>query len=346
MLMSKGFLRSICVIGAVGIPLVMPFGTAQAQAAPDPFRWKQLTVTVSFSPGGPYDMYARLLARHIGRHLPGNPNVVVGNMPGAAGLKAANYIFNTAPRDGSEIGLILRGLPMELRKDTNARFESDKFGWVGSMNKELSVFTFMQNPPIGLDDILKGKEVPVGATGAASDGAIFSHMMNKLLGTRLKIIPGYPGVVETLLAMEQGEITGTAAMTLSALRTQKPEWIATQRAKVLLQISVVRSAALPDVPAIKELVVSEEDRQVIDFILICQDLGRPLIAPPGLPAGRLETLRSAFLSTMNDSETKSDAAKLSFDLDFISGVEAQNMIAKLVTTPASILSKARELYPE
>jgi tripartite-type tricarboxylate transporter receptor subunit TctC len=323
--------------------------SAIALAAPtmaQPFTWKQLTIMVSFGPGGNYDVYARLLSRHIGKHLPGEPTVIVTNMPGAGGLTATNHLFNVAPKDGSMIGFIPRGMVTEplLKKDSLARFQSDKFNWIGSMNKEVAMLLFWQTPPITLQDVLSGKEFTVGTTGVTSDGAILARMVNSLLGARLKVIPSYSGVPDILLAMERGELAGTAAGTLGSLQTSRADWLSSGKAKIVLQLGVRRDDALPDVPAIREYARSDDDRAVIDLLFSTQELGRPIVAPPGLPAERVQALRQAFVATMKDPEIVADAAKTKVELHMLSGDEVQDMIGKLVSSPPKIIEHARAIY--
>ena len=256
----------------------------------------------------------------------------------------ANHMYNTAPKDGSEIGVIPRALPTEplLRKETNARFEPDKFNWIGSMNKEVAVLVFWQQPPVSLQDVLSGKEIPVGATGATSDGAMFSQTVNRLLGSRLKVIPAYPGVLESLLAMEKGEISGTAAVTWASLQTNKPDWISGNKAKVALQMSIERA---PDCRRAGDQGVGAFRARPPGHRpdLLCEDLGRPFLAPPGLPATRVGDSAPAFVASMNDP-AMTEAKKEHMDLNIIAGEQAQEIMANLVKTPEDVLQRAREIY--
>ena len=326
--------------------LLALLATISLSAAQSQFAWKRLTIVVSFGPGGNYDVYARLLARHIGRHLPGNPTVIVTNMPGAGGLTASNHLFNVAPKDGSVVGFIPRGMATEplLRKESLARFQPDKFNWVGSMNKEIAMLLFWQAPPITLQDVLSGKEFAVGTTGATSDGAMLARTVNNLLGARLKVIPAYSGVPDILLAMERGELAGTAAATLGSLSTSKADWLSSGKAKILLQLGARRDPALPDVPTIREYVKSEADRAVIDLFFSTQELGRPLVAPPGLPEARVHDLRQAFAHAMQDSELVADAAKSHVDLFVLSGDQVQEIIGRAVNASPQTIAHARKIY--
>lgn len=319
---------------------------AAAQADIAPFR--QVTIYMSTTPGGSFDLYARLLSRHMGKYLPGNPSIVISHMPGSGGLAMTNRLYNVAAKDGSELGMPERTLPTEpiLRKNSLARYEADKFNWIGSMNREVGVLQFWQAKPTTLADVLSGMEYPVGATGATSDASTFYRVINHLLGARLKNIPAYPGAIETLQAMETGELAGTAAVSLATTLKARPDWLSSGKSKILMQMTLERSRHLPDVPCIKELVGNDLDREVIDLILSCQDLGRPLIAPPGAPPARVEALRQAFSRTVRDPEAVAEAQKINLDLDFIEGARAQEMIAKMVATPKRVVDRAREIFAE
>jgi tripartite-type tricarboxylate transporter receptor subunit TctC len=278
-----------------------------------------------------------------GRYLALSRSVCSG-VP-VARVDAATKGF-VAAKDGTELGMATRTFPVEpiLRKVSNARYEADKFIWIGSMNREVGVLHFWQQPPVSLDDVLAGKEYPVGATGATSDSATFTRVINQLLGAKLKVIPAYPGTQEVLLAVESGEIAGTAAVSWATLLKTRPHWISSGLAKVLMQMTVQRSAALPDVPTIKELVKNDLDRQVMDLILSCQDLGRPLILPPGVPPARVAALREAFDAVLRDPEALAEAKNTGLDLDVISGKEAAEMIARVLASPRNVIERARELY--
>lgn len=318
---------------------------AQAtQGAP----FKQVTIYLSVSPGGSFDIYARLLSRYMGKYLPGNPTITVSHMPGSGGLAMTNRLYNVAAKDGTELGMPERTLPTEpiLRQNSHAKFEADKFNWIGSMNKEVGILQFWQATPINLQDVLSGKSYPVGATGATSDASTFYRVINHLLGAKLQNIPAYPGAVETLKAMETGELAGTAAVSWATLNKARPDWAQTGKISVLMQMTLQRSPLLPDVPTIRELVKDELDKKVIDLILSCQDLGRPLVAPPGVPAERVAALRRAFSATMMDPEALAEAKKINLDLDYIEGPQAQEMIAKMVATPKQIVDRAREIFAE
>lgn len=338
--------RAACLLSAFVVLALAP-ATARAQSAGEE-PTKRITIYLPVTPGGSFDHYARLLSRFMGKHLPGNPTIIVSHMPGGGGVVMLNRLYVIAAKDGSELGMPQRTNPTEsvLRETSQAKYEADKFAWIGSMNREIGVLQFWQSPPVSLQEVLSGREFHVGATGATSDSATFYRVINRLLGTNLKTIPAYGGAVETLVAMEKGELAGTAAVSYATTMRSRPDWFATGKSKIMMQMTLDRSKQLPDVPSLKELIKGDLDRQVIDLILSCQDLGRPLLAPPGVPADRIAMLRTAFERTVRDPDALEEAAKMKIDIDPIFGPEAQDMIARMVATPKPIVQRARQIFAE
>jgi tripartite-type tricarboxylate transporter receptor subunit TctC len=333
--------------GALSIGLSL--AGAQDRAQP---TWSRLIVNVGFSAFGGvggYDTYARLIARHIGKYLPGNPVVTVANKPGAGGLTVMNYMYNVAPHDGSEIAMVGRGNamdPMLVGRQSTARFEATKFAWIGSMNKEVSVFAAMQATPLVLKDILDGKTVAVGVPGAGSDPYAYALMMNRLLGTKLNIIPGYPGMNEVELAMENGELVGVTGVSWDSLRVDKAEWLRSGKVKVLMQYALERSPDLPDVPLLGELVKDERDRKVIELVLSRQVMGRPLLAPPGLAPERVALLRQAYQKAMADPELLEEAKKMQLELRTVPGEQIQALMEETSKASPDVIRRAQDIFME
>ncbi len=331
-------------IGALSLAAIAT--TAYAQAPSSPVEWKKITINLTTSPGGSFDLYARFLSRHMPKHLPGEPTIIVAHRVGSGGMTMTNWLYNVAPKDGSELGMPQRTFPVEpiLRKESQARYEANKFNWIGSLNSDVGVLVFWQTPPTSLEDVLGGKPFPVGATGATSDSATFYRVINRLLGANLQVIPAYPSATATVQALESGELRGTAAVSLATLQYAKSDWITAGQVKLLMQMTVARSKLIPDVPSIKELVKDDLDREVIDLILSCQDLGRPLIAPPGMSAERTKILRGALTKTMNDAEAIADAKKMSLLLDYIPGEVADEMLVKIFSSRKEVIARAQSVF--
>jgi tripartite-type tricarboxylate transporter receptor subunit TctC len=333
---------------------VAAFALVAASAAQErsPPTWSRLIVNIGFSAFGGvggYDTYGRLLARHIGKYLPGNPTVTVANKPGAGGLTVMNYMYNVAPHDGSEIAMVGRGNamdPMLVGRQSTARFEPTKFAWIGSMNKEVSVLAAMQPVPLSLKDILDGKPIAVGVPGAGSDPYSFALLMNKLLGTKLNIIAGYPGMNEVELAMENGELTAVSGVSWDSLRVDKAEWLRTGKAKILLQYTLEGSPDLDGIPLLSDLVKDERDRKVIELVMTRQIMGRPLLAPPGLAPERVEMLRKAYASAMTDPDLLEEARKIQLELRSVPGEQIQSLMEKTSKAAPEVVRRAQDIFAE
>lgn len=317
--------------------------SAAAQGSADRFKGKTFDVIVGYEPGGGYDIYGRALARHIGRHLPGNPTVVVKNMPGAQTRTAANYLYNIAPKDGTVIATIARGLPTEeLLGSGGIRFESTKFNWIGSMNNEVSVGVAWHTSPVKTFEDIKNREMVVGGI---ADSLLFAQVMNAVLGTKLKMITGYKSGVEISLAMERGEVEGRMGWSWSSVVSVNPEWIRDGKIRNLVQFSTSKHADLPNVPLVTDLTKSEEDRALLELVFSRQVIGRPFIAPPGLDAETVEVLRKAFDDTMKDKDFLAEMQKANLEINPIPGKDVQELIARLFKTPPAVLERAKQIIP-
>jgi tripartite-type tricarboxylate transporter receptor subunit TctC len=333
-----------CLVGVLAVGLTL--ACAPAQAGEVSFAGKQIKLSIGFSSTGyGYDTYGRLLARHLGKHLPGNPVILPQNRPGAGSLNLANYIYNAAPRDGSEIAIVGRGVAMEPLIGASAsqgKFDSRKLVWLGSMNNEVSGFFIGEGAPAtNLKEILAGTPLKVGSTGAAGDQQAFTIALNSLLGAKLKPIAGYPGTQEILLAVERGELDGIVGYSWGVARAGHKEALASGRLKVVMQLGLEKHKELPDVPMLEEFVHAPQDRQVLELIFSRQSMGRPLIAPPGLDPGIAELLRQAFADAMHDPQLIAEAAKMDLELGFVSGADVQGMVERLYRSPPDVVARAQ-----
>jgi tripartite-type tricarboxylate transporter receptor subunit TctC len=331
---------------AAGIVAVFAIFTstvlAPAQTA-DKFKGKIFEVVVGYDTGGGYDIYARALARHIGKHLPGNPTVIVKNMPGAQTRTAANYLYNIAPKDGTVIGTIARGLPTEeLLGSGGIRFESAKFNWIGSMNNEVSVGVAWHTSPVKTFEDTKQREMVVGGI---ADRLLFAQVMNAILGTKFKTISGYKSGGEIGLAMERGEVEGRMGWSWSSVVSMNPEWIREGKIRNLVQFSTSKHADLPNVPLVTELAGSDADRALLELVFSRQVIGRPFIAPPGLDAETVEILRKAFGDTMRDPAFLAEMQKANLEVNPIPGKDVQELINRLFKTPPAVLERAKTIIP-
>jgi tripartite-type tricarboxylate transporter receptor subunit TctC len=318
---------------------------AHAQSPAEFYKGKNVELYIGYSVGGGYDIYARLLAKHMGKHIPGNPNVLPKNMEGAGSLRLANWLYNVAPKDGTAFGIIGRGTGFDplLGRGRGAQFEAAKYTWIGSANDEVSVCVAWHTSGIRRFEELVTKELTVGGTGAAADTDQFPRIMNAMLGTKMKIVTGYPGGNDVGLAMERGEVNGRCGWSWSSVKATHPKWIEEKKINVLIQLALEKHPDLKDVPLITDLATTEEQRAIFRLIFARQVMGRPFLAPPGIPADRAAALRKAFMDTMKDKEFLADAEKGQLEITPVSGEDIQKLVIETHQTPAEIAKKAGDL---
>jgi tripartite-type tricarboxylate transporter receptor subunit TctC len=316
-------------------------GAARAQSVADFYRGRSIDLYIGYSVGGGYDLYARLIARRLGDHIPGNPTIVPKNMEGAGSLRLANYLFAAAPSDGTVIGAISRGAAFDpLLNETGARFDASKFSWIGSANNEVSVCVASAASGVTKFDELFDKPLTIGSTGAGDDTYQFPALVNAVLGTKFKIVTGYPGGNDVSLALERGEVQGRCGWSWSSIKTTRFNWVRDKRIVVLVQMSLSKHPDLPDVPLIMDLAKTDEQRQIFKMIFARQTMGRPYLAPPGVPADRLAALRKGFMDTMTDKEFLAEAEANKFEINPVSGEELEALVKEVYRTPAEVAKKA------
>src|SRR5262245_3168951 len=308
--MASASLFALCGLVGTCVP------QAKADAVADFYRARTVPIVVSSSAAGGYDTLARAVARHMGRHLPGNPAFIVRNMPGAGGMTATNFLYNNAERDGSVIGLVQNNTPFEpLFGSKGARYDPVKFNWLGSPSSETAMVLLWHTVPVSSVAELRTHEVTVGVSGVNSTPAFFTRLLNATLGTRMKPINGYPGQNDVLLAMERRELDGHPSAFFNSVRSTRPSWLREKTAKAIVQYGPEKLVELPDVPFAPDLVASEEDRLVMQAAFAPLALGRPFLMPPGIPAERVAALRTAFAATMTDPEFLAESEKLGLGLN-------------------------------
>ncbi len=336
-------MRSAVATRAILVSLVVLTAAARAGAQPaaDFFKGRTVDLYVGYSVGGGYDVYGRIVARHIGRHLPGQPTVVAKNMEGAGSIRLANWLYNVGPRDGTAFGIVSRGAAFDpLMGAPGAQFDATRFGWVGSANNEVSVCVAWHTSGIARFEDLQSKELIVGGSSTAADTDQFARLLNALLGTKFRITTGYPGGNEINLAMERGEVGGRCGWSWSSvIATHKP-WLDERKIAILVQTALDKHADLPDVPLVLDLARTDEQRAIIRLIFARQVMGRPFMAPPGVPADRLAALRTAFMRTMKDPQFLADAEKAKLEITPVAGDEIEALVRDVYRTPSDIVGKA------
>ena len=318
---------------------------AWGQAAPDFYRGKTVDLEIGYSVGGGYDVYARMLAPFMAKHIPGNPSIVPKNMEGAGSLRLANWLYNVAPKDGTAFGTIGRGTGFDpLFGHRGAQFDGGKFTWIGSANDEVSVcVVWSGRTKIAKFEDLLTTPLTVGGTSAAADTDQFPLVMNGVIGTKMKVVTGYPGGNDVNLAMERGEVDGRCGWSWSSVKSTRPQWLTEKKITILVQLALHKHPDLPDIPLVTDLAKTDEQRGVLKLIFARQALGRPFLAPPGIPADRAEALRTAFMDTMRDKDFLSEAEKAQLEITPIDGAAVQKLVAELYQSPPAVVKRAAEL---
>jgi tripartite-type tricarboxylate transporter receptor subunit TctC len=323
------------------LSLLLPASVA-AQPV-DSLAGKSVAMIIGFGPGGGYDLWGRTVGRHIGRHLPGNPNVVPQNMPGAGSYAAASYIFNAAPKDGTVLGIIARDAALgPLSGATGARFDPTKLSWIGTPTKETNVCIAYHTAQVKSVLDLYDKQLIVGDTGPGTGTRSYPKALNELLGMKFKLVGGFPASSDVFLAMERGEVDGICE-SLDSIKIRRPDWIPTRKISILFQGGAEPNPELDGVPFVLDLALSGEQKQAIEFLYAGQGVGRPFVAPPDLPADRLKMLRDAFNATMTDPAFVAEAQKSKLDLEPEDGEHLAVLIAKIYATPKPIVDKITSL---
>jgi tripartite-type tricarboxylate transporter receptor subunit TctC len=325
------------------IAALVSAGATPAAAQADALAGKSVQMIIGFGPGGGYDLWGRTLGRHIGKHLPGHPNVVPQNMPGAGSYTAASYIFNIAPKDGSVLGIIARDAALgPLTGASGARFDPTRLSWIGTPTKETNVCIAFHTAPVKSVQDLYDKQLILGDTGPGTGTRSYPKVLNDVLGMKFKLVGGFPSSAEVFLAMERGEVEGICE-SLDSIKNRRPDWIPTRKIAILFQGGAEPNAELKGVPFVLDLARTDEQKKTIEFLYAGQGIGRPFVAPPDLPAERLKMLRDAFNATMKDADFIAETKKSKLELEPEDGEHLAALIAKIYATPKPIVDKIANL---
>jgi tripartite-type tricarboxylate transporter receptor subunit TctC len=333
-------------LGTLALGILVLAGTgapAAAESVADFYKHKRITMYIGYSAGGGYDRYARTVARHMSRHIPGKPGFTAKNYTGAGGMRLANTMYTVFKQDGTIMGILGRQLPLEhLTGNPKVKFNANKFHWIGSANQEYSVCAFWHTSPIKTTDDLFNKVPIVGGTGAGSGTDTQAMMLNNLIGAKLRLITGYPGGADINLAMERGELHGRCAWSWSSVTSTKAEWLKDKKVVFPLQIARKKHKALQHVPLVGEFIKNDLDRQALDVVLAGLVIGRPFVVGPKVPADRVKALRAAFMATMSDAEFLAEAKKGRMPIDAVGGEEVQELLAGLYKLSPEVIKRAGE----
>lgn len=305
------------------------------------YRGKQLRMIVGSAVGGGYDLFARIVARHIVHHIPGSPGIIVQNQPVAGGVVMTNQLYGQGPKDGTVIGVPINGLPTAPLLQSGTQFDPERLIWLGSTNREAYVAFVWHTVPVTRIAELTSKEVVVGATTPGTTMVDFPLLVNDVLGFKFKVVRGYQGTPQINLAIERGEVEGMGGLGWASVKAQTPHWISERKIKVLAQYGLKRHSELADVPTMLEFAKSDADRQAMTMLFARTEYGRPYFLPPDVPAERVAALRRAFDATMKDPAFVAEAAKLQFDVDPLTGEQVQALVARLAATPREVVARVR-----
>jgi len=313
--------------------------SARAGSVEDFYRGKSITLVIGYSVGGGYDLYGRLVARHLGKHIPGQPNIVPQNREGAGSLRAAIYLYNAAPKDGTVIGTFSRSMSVAPLL-TEAPFDATKFTWIGSTSTDVNLCMTWGTTAIKTWNDMLTKPSTLGGLGAGADPDIFALMFRNLFGAKIKLVTGYPGTNDVALAMERGEVDGMCGVSWSTVQTRHLDWLQAKKVNIPVQAGLTKAPDLPDVPIVTDLVKDPEQMQMVRLILASQAMARPFVAPPGIPDDRKRALIDAFDKTMKDPEFLAEAQKMKADINPVSAAEIDRLLAEVYKTPKDVVAKA------
>ncbi len=327
---------SLALLGAAALP-------AQAEPVAEFYRGKTINLVVGTSPGNDYDYRGRIIARHMGRHIPGEPIVVPQNMPGAGGIKAANYFASIAPKDGTVVHMIMTNMmATQAMQIPGVEFDTRQFRWLGNTTSTPNVINSWHTSGITRIEQVKTKELIVGAPKGTA-GVVYPTLLNKLAGMKFKIVTGYPGGNEVNIAMERGEVLGRGSNSWASWKSTKPDWLAEKKIIMLAQVGLKRDPELAEVPLLLELVTDDRDRKLMTFISAETAISRALVTTPGVPAERVTALRRAFDATMKDPQFLAEADKAKMDIRAMTGEDAQVIADGIANTPAEVVNYAKDV---
>jgi tripartite-type tricarboxylate transporter receptor subunit TctC len=332
-------MRSAVVAIALGVTLAM---SAVASPAPSPeffFKGKTITVYAGGPAGGGYDLYARLIARHFGRHVPGAPAVIVSNVPGGGGLIAVNLVYNVAAKDGTALGIVRQSVAEDqVMQMESVQYDVQKFNWIGRIAANVELTYVWHTTPIKTLDDVKGRETVLASVGGSLDD--FPLLLNEMIGTRFKIVRGYHATTEAKMAVERGEVDGSYS-SVNSMMTIYKDWSVNKLARILVQYGLERHPALPDIPAVVEFGKTSEDQSLLEFLASSSAVGRTLVAPPDIPAERLRELRVAFDATMVDPEFLADAGKIGAEISPLAAEDLNKIMQRTLSASGAVLARAR-----
>ncbi|MGA8610392.1 MAG: hypothetical protein WB760_01490 [Xanthobacteraceae bacterium] len=338
--MNNSLVRSAVYGAAVLAALAAP---GRAQDVASFYHGKQVTLVIGYGPGGGYDLYARMLGRFIGAHIPGNPTIVPQNMPGAGSRSAANWLYKVAPQDGTVIACLGQATPTDQAlSQPGVQFDAGKFNWIGNLSLVNNFLFVSAASGVSTFAQAKTKQLSIGATGASSPSVLYPQVSNNLLGSKFKIIAGYPGGGDINIAVERHEVDGRGSDSWASMKTTHPDWLRDHTINILFQVGPRREPDLPDVPLWTDLAENDDQRQVLALLSGDVSVGRPILTAPNVPADRVKALRQAFADTVRDPQFIEAAKQANMEMNPMDGEELQQVVEKIVSSPPRILAMVKD----
>lgn len=328
-----------CVVAG----LLMAVPAAQAQSPAEFYKGKTIDVIVGSLAGGGYDQYARVLARYMPAHVPGNPQMVVKNNPGGGGRTAMNQVYSVAPKDGTAIGITTRNVTWDPLYGEVSSFDPLKLNWLGSLNSDTSLCVVWHTTPHKNLDALKANEVLMGSGGPTISDSVHVKLLNQIAGTKLKLVLGYKGSTDVHLAMERGEVQGRCGLTWGSIQARYGHWMAERKITPVAQFALKKEPDLPSVPFIMDIAKTQDEKQMIELLLAANEMGRPFFAPPGVPKDRVDALRAAFVATAKDPAFIAETKKQKMELQLMTGEEVEALVKRVYATPKPIVEMAKKI---
>lgn len=333
--------RTFPLLMAAAAAVLAP--AARAQTAGEFYKGKQIDIIVGSLAGGGYDQYARVLARYMPAHIPGNPQMVVKNNPGGGGRAAMNQVYNVTAKDGTVIGITTRNVTWDPLYGEQVTFDPTKLNWLGSLNSDTSLCVVWHTTPHRTLEAVKTNEVLMGSGGPTISDSVHVKLLNQIAGTKLKLVLGYKGSTDVHLAMERGEVQGRCGLTWGSIQARYGHWMAEKKISLLAQFALNKNPDLPDVPFIMDIARTPQQKQMIELLLAANEMGRPFFAPPGVPRDRVETLRTAFVATAKDPKFVAEADKQGMELQLMTGEEVESLVTRVYASPKEIVEMAKQI---
>jgi tripartite-type tricarboxylate transporter receptor subunit TctC len=333
-----------CTVAMIAGASILSIVSAHAETPEQFFSGKNITVSIGYAAGGTYDATARLLTRHMPRHIPGRPNMVAQNMPGSGGIKQILHLFSVAPRDGTAMGMLSRSYAIEpIFNPGSAKYDPVRFNPIGSTSTEVSVGVVWHTHRVKTLNDLFTHSITTGATGVTDDTGRFPTLLNNLAGTKIRVVTGYRGGNDVTLAMERGEVDARFGWSWGSLKSRSKDWLDDKKINIIVQMALAKAEDLPDVPLIMDFAKTEKDRRALELLFSPQAVAWPIVAPPDVPKDRITALRRAFDATMKDPAFVAEAGKMRIDVEPVTGEAMQEIVKRLYTFDKSVIDRAIEL---